>query len=1131
VALAAAVAVAAAVLTVTPPALAATTTTVQVTDPGFTTVGSWPESAAIGPDGAPTRYSSSTGASASWTFVADEAGIYRAEAAIPDVANSEPGSIYTFAGGSGGPTTTTVDQQATRGSWVQLGWVELEAGDTATLVVSRQAPTTSTNTRAGSARLVPDASGTVPPPLDTGLPYSETWSTGLGGWAALSGSLDDWSIESTEVDALAIENLTANAGSYVRPTAAIELPADYRIRTSVRVDQFAGGNVSVLIDMLSPYSHVAGNTAVQFTGTGVKLARPNSGAAICNGPAPIATGEWFQLEIVRAAGILAVYTNGELVATATAGGSGGTIGLGAYRADAAIGGIGIEELSGAPTGHPTAVTGCSWVPSTGATAAQPIIINQTGFDLGAPKRFTAPHALDGEVFQVIDADDAVVYEGTVASQLGDFSDFDPASTGPYRVVIAGEAGEGESYDFGIGANWTERISYDNAIGFMTGARCFFGELSGRSLNGTDAECKLGLGWRDSHQMSFELPALVDLYFANPSAIGAITLPDAVYEGIEYPTAAGAPEVARLLAWGAEIYLEGQYDQVFLKEQLASFLWAYPEFSEWIPVELYEDVRDYLFPIWSQASSSRYSWHSYTAHTADLLQVYTQIGTGKGEFPPGHSIIPNLRMWEVAQREGRSDARVYLDAAVAQAAWIVDNVDVSDPLVTKGQRQGEYHLMTALATLAAMAPDSVPAGLSGFAEHWAEVAIERSDNMWDFHKYSDDRWTIPSFTGGGSGEDPNESGNLLGFPAAALAASTLIEDPAVDARLAEVAQAQIDNIFGRNPTGRAAQYRVTDPSVAFEGLDLGWFSEYQGGYGLLQGLPGVFDGSPKNGHYPFNPGVQNIGHTEGWVTFTTAWLVSLAWRAYTSTEVTLGAASVPADGSVALTLRAPLNMDAAGGNTGEVKVSVNGAEPTAVTVTQTGVNTLDYTASLDLAELGAREGDTLTVSYGLGNFIRTASLTVTAEGTGPGTDPGEDPPTTTPTVLDPADADPALELESTQFRMVDGKLIAQLGSSAAGQWYSAVVHSTPVQLGWFRADATGQVIVPVPSGLPAGVHTLQLYDASGALVAWGQFTLAAAPDPDLAATGVSIGTAALAVLLAGCAILTGLMLQRRRRQLA
>ena len=140
---------------------------------------------------------------------------------------------------------------------------------------------------------------------------------------------------------------------------------------------------------------------------------------------------------------------------------------------------------------------------------------------------------------------------------------------------------------------------------------------------------------------------------------------------------------------------------------------------------------------------------------------------------------------------------------------------------------------------------------------------------DFRKYSDDRWTIPSFTGGGSGEDPNESGNVLGFSAAALAATTLIADDAIDARLAEIAQAHVDDVFGRNPTGRAAQYRIKDPELAFEGLDLGWFSEYQGGYGLLQGARGVFDGSPKNGHYPFNTGLANIGHTEGWVTFTTA----------------------------------------------------------------------------------------------------------------------------------------------------------------------------------------------------------------------------------------------------------------------
>ena len=1116
------------------PAAAADGVTVRVGDANFATSGTWKDSAVQDPDAAPTLYTTDLGARATWTFTAPEAGVYRVEAAIPEAGNSDPAASYAATGGTGAPVATIVDQTAARGAWAAIGVLELAAGQQATLSVTRTANGTGTNTRAGSARLVPDAETEVPEPGETGLPFSETWSGGTGAWTPLAGTLDSWHVEGGEVDAITIENLSASSGSYVRPTATIALPETYRIRTSVRIDQIgANGTLSFLTDVLAPYSHVAQNLAVQFASTGLKIAKPNSKFTVCSGQSPVKTGEWFQLELTRADGILAVRINSELVASVATDAAGGTIALGAYRMNARFGGIGVEALDATPADHPAAASGCNWTPSTGAGAAQPVIMNQTGFDLGGIKRFTAPKALDGESFEVIDAADAVVYRGTIAGQVGDFTAFDPASTGPYRVLVRGAAGEGESYEFGIGANWTERISYDNAIAFMTDVRCFFGELSGRPLNGTDSECMRGLGWRDSHQMSFELPALVDLYLANPSAIGSIRMPDAVYEGLQYPTSADAPEVARLIAWGAEIYLRGQYDHALMKEQLASFLWAYPSLAQWIPEELYTDVRDYLFPIWSKADYSRYQWHDYTTHTADLTQVYTQIGTGKGDFPVGHSIIPNLRMWQVAEREGRTDADVYRDAAIAQGAWIVDNVDVTDPLVTKGQRQGEYHLMTALASLAAMVPASdAPAGLGAFAERWADVAIDRSDNMWDFHRYSDDRWTIPSFTGGGSGEDPNESGNLLGFPAAALAASTLIDDETTTARLAEIAQAQIDNIFGRNPTGRAAQYRIDDPEVAFEGLDLGWFSEYQGGYGLLQGSHGVFDGSPKNGHYPFNPGVANIGHTEGWVTFTTAWLESLAWRAYTSTEVSLDASSVPVGGTVGVSLRAPLNMDAAGGNTGEVLVSVNGGAPTAVTVTQTAVNGLDYAATLDLASVGAEEGDTVTVSYGLGSFARSASFTVTAEGEEPGGPGEEEPPATVPTIVDPADADPGLELDSVHFRMVDGKLVADLGASAAGEWFYAVVHSDPVSLGWFRADAAGRVTVPVPSGLPAGAHTLQLYDASGALVAWGEFTVAAAPapdpDPNLAATGLSLGAGALAVLIAASAILAGLILQRRRR---
>ncbi|HEY9266901.1 MAG TPA: hypothetical protein VIQ11_20090, partial [Mycobacterium sp.] len=647
-----------------------------------------------------------------------------------------------------------------------------------------------------------------------------------------------------------------------------------------------------------------------------------------------------------------------------------------------FGAVGVEQLSTPPVGHPTTAVGCPWAPGTGALADQPIVINQTGYDLGGAKRFTAPNAVDGETFKIVDASGGEVFSGSVTAQVGDFTAFDPAGTGPFRILIDGSAGEGESYEFGIGADWTERVTYQNAIEFMTDARCFYGAIADQPLNGTDAYCKGGLGWRDSHQFSFEIPALVDLYFANPSAIGDIRVPEATYSGLQYPTAPDSPEIVKLIAWGAEIYLRGQYDHAFVKEQLASFLWAYPELSEWIPQALYDDVRDYLFPIWSQPEYSRYTWYNYTPHTADLLQVYTQKGTGKGEFPPGHSVVPNLRMWEVAQREGMSDASTYRDAAIAQTQWLLANADVSDPTWTKGQRQGEYHLMTAIATVARAVPtESLPAGMATsmreFALSWADVAIARSTNMWDFRRYSDERWTIPVFIGSGTVEDPNETGNLLGFPAAAFAAASLIGEGASTDRLVQIAQAQVDDIFGRNPTGRAAQYRGADPELGYEGIDLGWFSELQGG-ALLAGTHGVFDGSPKNGHYPFNPKTQDIGHTEAWVTFHTAWLTSLAWRADARTSISVSSATAAPNDTIEVTLRAPLNMDVAGGNTAEAWVEVNGERVTSTTVEQTEVNGLEYRGALDLAELDLEDGDVVSVGYGLGSFAHSATVSVGVE---------------------------------------------------------------------------------------------------------------------------------------------------------
>src|SRR5690606_2003128 len=144
--------------------------------------------------------------------------------------------------------------------------------------------------------------------------------------------------------------------------------------------------------------------------------------------------------------------------------------------------------------------------------------------------------------------------------------------------------------------------------------------------------------------------------------------------------------------------------------------------------------------------------------------------------------------------------------------------------------------------------------------------------------------------------------------------------------------------------------------------------------------------------------------------------------------------------------------------------------------------------------------------------------VVADADDPGTDPGAEEPDTETGPRGPGELDPALDRGT--LRLVDGKLVAELGAGAASAWFFGVAHSDPVNLGWFRADAAGTVRIPVPSSLPAGAHTLSLYAADGTLAAWGSFTLAAASDSDLASTGaegVFLMAAIAALALApGCA---------------
>ncbi|MFD0662548.1 golvesin C-terminal-like domain-containing protein [Thermocatellispora tengchongensis] len=406
--------------------------------------------------------------------------------------------------------------------------------------------------------------------------------------------------------------------------------------------------------------------------------------------------------------------------------------------------------------------------------SQDVLVNQSGYDLTGPKRFTAPRATDGDTFTITREGSAeVLFRGTVKGGVGDFTGFRPAGAGPYVVTVTGDLGTGTSHPFGIGPYWTYRVSIQRAVDFMVQSRCAHGDAT--KLVFTDPagnHCNrgnTGVAWRDDHQFSFTLQSLIELYLSNPDAFTR-SPGTGRYDGLAISTTPDAPEIVKLINWGVDLYLQGKVNHTLLKEQLAWFVHAYPHLSKWIPREQYVKARDHLVANWSNPARDRWNWYDIP-HSADLFQTYTIIGTGKGQFPPGHSIVPNLMMYDVARRDGLPDPGRYLNAARAQVDWIVANLDWNDPATTKGQRMSEHVTMESLAYYAERYPDPE---LTAKIEQWADVAIARSQNMWDFRKYSDSLWIIPEF---------NEPGNVAGLPAAALAAARVIDDPAKRRRCA------------------------------------------------------------------------------------------------------------------------------------------------------------------------------------------------------------------------------------------------------------------------------------------------------------------------------------------------------------
>lgn len=578
--------------------------------------------------------------------------------------------------------------------------------------------------------------------------------------------------------------------------------------------------------------------------------------------------------------------------------------------------ITLWEISNVPftlglfTGGPTVVN-----PLT------PVALNQIGFQKGAPKRFTAITSPDGTPFQITPPDSAtVLFSGTVSGNLGDFSGFEPASSGPYIVRLSPSGAQpGISDPFLILGDLIGGKYLHPAVQFMNDAR---------SGIGTHPSAYGGAPWRDGTFYSFEIPSLVHLLLTRRDAV--IALPHEIdweaektyilspaytsiyqplinsdgflealrrYYSNHEPPRSNAPDLVKLIHFGMGVTLERpstkdpsggkRKDQIHAQtvEWAAWILYAWPVLREWLPESFYLKTRQFAVNEWNVSrglGTTTTDDDDPSSLEIDPLWLPSAYGTVdnspfKGRHPPGHSIWPNLLMHQVALREGRSDAGVYLQAAKTQTQWLIDNLDWNDPRTTKGHRMSECKTMPGLVYFLQKFPADAPPGLAAKIEQWADIMISRSTNGYDFRRYDGTEWSIPALT-----SKWNEPGNLAGFPACALsAAATLGHAPAKQQRLREISWAAIDCLFGRNPLraaspGRPVSLANGNPG-GFPDVERGWPLLYAGAAAFLENSRGALCSGPGTEHFPNNPNAA-LRHPEPWTNFNAAWNLSLAYMA-------------------------------------------------------------------------------------------------------------------------------------------------------------------------------------------------------------------------------------------------------------
>lgn len=600
--------------------------------------------------------------------------------------------------------------------------------------------------------------------------------------------------------------------------------------------------------------------------------------------------------------------------------------------------------------------------NTISASPQALFVNQSGYNLEEPKRFTAIGFPDNTAYSILSANEGeAVYQGRLDGSIGDFSKFNPQSAQEYYIQAEGA----QSDPFRIGPWWMERVAYGNWIRFTRDTRNFVGNVK--------KPAPKSYGWRDDHHFAFHTRSLVNLYLANPEAFvrlpSTISYPpptDGKWGALE-PYNENAPDIVKLIHWSADITLTQELKHEFFKGELAFFLYAWPWLKPWLHASDYEKVKKYALATWESPSVEiEYPYDESAPDGHNLLNLKTTVGTEKGAYPPGFSILPNALMAVVLEREGSLQAEQFRNAARKQVAWTIQSLNPKNPALSKAQRMHADILISSLVIFSRVDPAGTPIGFEDFINIWASTAIERSENIWDFYQLEDSGdWVVYEASHKTKWNDP---GSLLALPAALLEASTVARGQERKARLREIAFASLDHLFGRNPTGRHASY---DAPREIEGVERGWYSFHPGGIGQLKDVPFVFDGAPKAPHYPYHPEIGNIGWTEGWVTFNNALARSLAAMAYTSSTVQIQQVGE----TLEVKLKAPLNLDYEKPESFNLYLRTSSGRSYEVEMTETDAFSQIYAGRLELNKQDISEGEVLKTSYGYGYYEHSASITL------------------------------------------------------------------------------------------------------------------------------------------------------------